>query len=230
MRGVFESAILPDRFDGLANPRTMRFCPAGRYPLARCGVFKKYGLFAGIALVLVVVAIFVFSSKDNVEQEEPEVASEPTADPEMVENVAELEAEIRRVEEEEGEAAACAAVEEAEELIFMATEVAWLHRNPGTELRPVYKKAVADGVPMTDVFDFEAGEGSTPVRYEEWDEYDLKMAELKKEMATTVSGKHRARSLEAICEISETNPHGFTLVSDTLDGLSGEMSCGDSVR
>lgn len=188
-------------------------------------MFKKYGLWVGIVLVLAVIAIFVISSRNKSEIEEPEVASESEASPEMVKNVEELEAEIRRVEEAEGEAAACQAVEEAEEMIFMATEVAWLHRNPGTELRPVYQKAVADGTPMTELFDFEAGEGSTHKRLEEWDEYDRRTANLKREMETTVSGEHRVRSLEAICAISETNPHGFALVSRTLDELSGEMSC-----
>ena len=191
-------------------------------------MFKKFGLYAAIALVLVVVAIFIFSSSDKNEEVEAttEIAGEVTASPEMIENVEELEAEIRRVKEEEGEAAACQAVEEAEEMIFLATEVAWLHRNPGPELRPVYQKAVTDGTPMTELFDLEAGERSMPKRYGEWDEHDKKIAELKDVMATSVSGEHRARSLEAICELSETNPHGYALVSDTLEELSGEMSCG----
>jgi hypothetical protein len=176
-----------------------------------------------MALLLLPAAVFIMSSCGK---EEPEVASETTASPEMVEKVEDLEAEIRRVKEEEGEAAACKAVEEAEEMIFMATEVAWLHRNPGPELRPAYQKAVAEGTPMTEVFDYEAGEASTPKRYAEWDQHDKKMAELKDVMATSVSGEHRARSLDAICELSETNPHGYALVSETLGELSGEMDCG----
>ena len=111
-------------------------------------------------------------------------------------------------------------------MIFMATEVAWLHRNPGPELRPAYQNAVADGTAMTEVFDFEGGEASLPKRYGEWDEHDEGMTALKDQMATSVSGEHRARSIEAICAISETNPHGFALVNETLDELSGEMSCG----
>jgi hypothetical protein len=186
-------------------------------------MLEKYGWNAALALVLVVAAVFMFSSCSK---EEAEAESEVIATPEMVENVEELEAEIRRVKEEEGEAAACQAVEEAEEMIFMATEVAWLHRNPGPELRPTYQKAVAEGTPMKEVFDYEAGESTIPKRYEEWDAHDKRMAELKSEMESSVSGEHRARSLEAICAISETNPHGFALVSDTLDDLSGEMSCG----
>jgi len=186
-------------------------------------MLKKYGWIAGIVLLVAVVAIFVLSSGDETESE---ATGEETASPEMVENVEALEAEIRRVREEEGEAAACQAVDEAQRMIFMATEVAWLHRNPGPELRPIYRKAVEEGTPMQEIFDFDAGEGSFVTRYGEWDEYDRDMAQLETEMASTVSGEHRARSLAAICEISETNPYGFALVSDVLEDLAGEMSCG----
>jgi hypothetical protein len=187
-------------------------------------MLKKYGWIAGLVLLAAVVAIFFLSSGDETENET--ATGEEAASPEMVENVEALEAEIRRVREAEGEAAACQAVDEAQKMIFMATEVAWLHRNPGPELRPVYHEALEDGTPMRKVFDYDAGEGSLVTRYREWDEYDRDMAQLKTEMASTVSGEYRARSLAAICEISETNPYGFALVTDVLDELSGEMSCG----
>lgn len=190
-------------------------------------MLKQHGFPAAAAMVLVLAAIVTFSACGSEEEPAPEPTPEPEATPEMVENVEELEAEIRRVKEEEGEEAACKAVEEAEEMIFMATEVAWLHRNPGEDLRPAYEKALAEGTPMNEVFDFDSGERVLPLRYEEWNEYDRKIVELKEQMETTVSGEHRARSLEAICEISQTNPYGYALVSDTLEELSGEMSCGD---
>jgi len=182
-----------------------------------------------ITLVLAMALILLVSSScggNEEEKAEAEPVPEAPSSPEMVEKVDEFEAGIRQMHEEEGEAAACHAVEQAEQMIFMATEVAWLHRNPGTELRPVYQKAVADGTPMKDVFDLASGEAALPKRYAEWDTHDRQMAELRNEMATTVSGEQCVRSLDEICEISETNPHGFALVSDTLEDLSAEMRCG----
>ena len=87
--------------------RKATVCVSGLQPSARTTSRACANLLFGIPII----PDFTFSSCSK---EEEEAASEVGASPEMVQSVEELEAEIRRVKEEEGEAAACEAVEEAE--------------------------------------------------------------------------------------------------------------------